>query len=95
MRICWESSASAANRVGLKFTLIKLIASIIFSCHALLAQAQDLRIEHVQIRSPERAALLRDVIVEIRDGRIAAISNGSANPKPMQTIDGNGLYLVP
>jgi imidazolonepropionase-like amidohydrolase len=39
--------------------------------------------------------LLRDVIVEIQDGRIAAISNGSANPKPMQTIDGNGLYLVP
>ena len=95
MAICWESSALAANRVDLKFTWIKLIACITFSWHALLAQAQELRIEHVQIRSPERAALLRDVTVEIRDGRIVSISNGSADRKRMQTIDGNGLYLVP
>jgi imidazolonepropionase-like amidohydrolase len=64
--------------------------------------AQDLRIEHVAIVSPERAQPRRDATVIIHEGRIAAISGASA-PRPSRAassgpasqLDGKGLYLVP
>ena len=64
------------------------------------AASQGLRIEHVQVSSPERASVLRDATVEIRDGRIASISSGSASshklgPSRVKAIDGRGLYLAP
>ena len=61
--------------------------------------AQDLRIEHVTIVSPERASPMRDADVAIRDGRIASISSGavplSGTRKAVKTIDGRALYLAP
>lgn len=51
-------------------------------------QAQDLRIEHVTVISPERARPARDTTINIHDGRIAATSGGPV-------IDGHGLYLSP
>jgi imidazolonepropionase-like amidohydrolase len=62
--------------------------------------AQDLRVEHVTIVSPERASPMRDAAVTIHDGRIASISSGTAVPPSgtrsvMKTIDGRGLYLTP
>jgi hypothetical protein len=63
--------------------------------------AQDLRIEHVAIVSPERSQPLRDATVSIHNGRIAAISNDRAAHRPRSTksgvdaLDGTGLYLTP
>jgi imidazolonepropionase-like amidohydrolase len=63
--------------------------------------AQDLRIEHVTIVSPERASALHDADVYVHDGRIASISR-SASPRrgarssgTDAAIDGAGLYLAP
>ena len=63
--------------------------------------AQDLRIEHVAIVSPERSRPLRDATVSIHDGRIAAISHDRAAPRSrstlsdVQVLNGTGLYLTP
>jgi imidazolonepropionase-like amidohydrolase len=64
------------------------------------ASAQDLRIEHVTIVSPERASPMPDAEVYVHDGRIASIASG--NPVPpsgmrsiAETVDGRGLYLTP
>ncbi len=65
------------------------------------ATAQDARIEHVTIVSPERQGLLRDVTVSIHEGRIARISGTGARPPPGTTrsdvaiVEGRGLYLTP
>jgi imidazolonepropionase-like amidohydrolase len=65
------------------------------------ASAQDLRIEHVIIVSPERAGLLQDAEVFVHDGRIASISGDGPRNSPSRaghpgiTIDGRGLYLTP
>src|SRR5690242_13125764 len=62
------------------------------------AAAQDVRIDHVDIVSPERATPLRNASVLIHNGRIAAISAGTrSNRSPLQvkTVDGTGLYLAP
>jgi imidazolonepropionase-like amidohydrolase len=53
------------------------------------ARAQDIRIEHVTVISPERAEPTHDATVSVHDGRIVAAVN-TAN-----VIDGHGLYLVP
>lgn len=62
------------------------------------AAAGDLRIEHVTIVSPERAAPMRDATVVIRGDRITAISRSdfsAARGKDVEVIDGTGLYLSP
>ena len=62
------------------------------------AAAGDLRIEHVTIVSPERAAPMRDATVLIRGDRITAISRShspAARGKDVEVIDGTGLYLSP
>jgi imidazolonepropionase-like amidohydrolase len=53
------------------------------------AGAQDLRVTHVTIVSPERAYPARDTTISIHDGRIVA-SVRTAN-----VIDGHGLFLAP
>lgn len=53
------------------------------------AAAQDLRIEHVTVVSPERAKPLRDATISVHDGRIVA------NVQTTNVIDGRGLYLSP
>jgi imidazolonepropionase-like amidohydrolase len=66
-----------------------------------MATGQELRIEHVQVSSPERASVIRDATVEIREGRIAAVSSDSGSNHRVghslrvKTIDGRGLYLAP
>ena len=52
-------------------------------------RAQDVRIEHVTVISPERAAPTRDATVSVHDGRIVAAVNTT------HVIDGRGVYLVP
>jgi imidazolonepropionase-like amidohydrolase len=64
------------------------------------AAAQDVRIEHVTIVSPERAGPMPDAEVRIHDGRIASISgsvaaDSSSGGSKRQAIDGRGLYLAP
>lgn len=78
-------------------------AMLTFACWSLagMAFAQELRIEHVQIVSPERLGLRREASVDIRDGRIAAIDAGwksaqsSNSASKVEVIDGRGLYLTP
>jgi imidazolonepropionase-like amidohydrolase len=53
------------------------------------AGAQDLRIEHVTVISPERTGPRRDATVSIHDGRIVA------NVRTTNVIDGHGLFLAP
>jgi imidazolonepropionase-like amidohydrolase len=61
--------------------------------------AADLRIEHVTIVSPERAAPMRDALVRVHDGRIVAISTTNGAParssRDTIAIDGSGLFLAP
>jgi len=69
---------------------------LVLSSVAVIAAAQDLRIEHVQIISPELAAPVRDATVDIHEGRIVAISRNSiSRSSQVDTIDGRGLYLAP
>jgi len=73
--------------------------SSLIACCALpgILAAQDLRIEHVQVASPERSHVVQDATVDISAGRITAITTGakSARPAKAQVIDGHGLYLAP
>lgn len=65
------------------------------------ADAQDLRIEHATIVSPERWPALHDVTVTVRDGRIVDLSTGGLQESPspreagVQRLDASGLYLIP
>jgi hypothetical protein len=87
------NSKSAALRKSLCWVL----GSFSFS---VMAAGQDLRIEHVQVTSPERAGELRDATVDIHDGQIAAISIGSGSSRlgrssRINVINGRNLYLAP
>jgi imidazolonepropionase-like amidohydrolase len=62
--------------------------------------AQDVRIEHVTIVSPERSRPMKDVVVSIHKDRIVSVSSAKTHPahgsEPYaNVIDGRGLYLVP
>ena len=64
------------------------------------AAAQDVRIEHVTIVSPERSSPLQDATVDIHDGRIVSVAAGKSaaahRPEAKQdVIDGRGMYLSP
>ena len=69
--------------------------------HSERASAQELRIAHVTVVSPESSRELPDAEVTVREGRIAAISAASAakhgpgQHRGLQTLDGRGLYLIP
>jgi imidazolonepropionase-like amidohydrolase len=61
--------------------------------------AQDLRIEHVTVVSPESTRELRDADVTVHNGRITAVVAAAKDAALRQlgapTLDGRGLYLVP
>jgi imidazolonepropionase-like amidohydrolase len=61
--------------------------------------AADLRIEHVTIVSPERAAPMRDALVRVHEGRIVDIRRAGGATDRSRTdaivIDGSGLFLAP
>src|SRR5215470_12889826 len=65
------------------------------------AFAQELRIEHVTVVSPERPDALQNATVTVHEGRITAISTGSsASGAPLRAagariLDGHRLYLIP
>src|SRR5215475_12641276 len=65
------------------------------------AFAQELRIEHVTVVSPERPDPLQNAAVTVHEGRITAIStksSGSDVPKRAagaRILDGHRLYLIP
>ena len=64
------------------------------------ADAQNLRIDHVTVVSPERERPMPDVTVTVAEGRIAAISTKASPPPATRrlaatVLDGHGLYLTP
>jgi len=71
------------------------------ACLCSSALAQDLRIEHVTIVSPEREGALRDAEVYVHEGRIASITSARSSRRTTRsraadvTINGTGLYLTP
>jgi len=76
------------------------LAQAIFALWSPCTAAQDLRIVHVTVVSPERSRVLRDAEVDIRGGRIESILDGTAlKPVPGRalntTINARGLYLTP
>jgi imidazolonepropionase-like amidohydrolase len=92
---------AAAQRTPVSLLAIAALGQVILAMWSPALRAQDLRIEHVSIVSPERPGALRDAEVDIHDGRIAAITGGNARqpevggaPKPT-TINARGLYLTP
>jgi imidazolonepropionase-like amidohydrolase len=83
--------------------LVRLVASAALmlgsEVHSEGAVAQDLRIEHVTVISPETPRVLRDADVTVRAGRIATIVSAVKDPPAQhvgaQILDGRGLYLIP
>src|SRR5688572_11404863 len=82
-------------------SIVWCLAALAAFCAA--AVAQDVRIEHVTVVSPERPSPLTDVTVVIRGDRIASISSNAraraaaAGPSgsAARVIDGRGLFLAP
>ncbi len=76
-----------------------------FALSSLSAAAQDLRIEHVTIVSPELQQPIKDATVTIRGERIVSISSATSSGKTspesprsqsdVQIVDGHDLYLIP
>jgi imidazolonepropionase-like amidohydrolase len=88
-------SRSGVSRLIARIACVALTSSLTCS-----ASAQDLRIEHVTIVSPERSSPMRDAEVRIHEGRIASISEATkadpaASLPTVETIDGRNLYLAP
>jgi imidazolonepropionase-like amidohydrolase len=87
-------------RIGGLSALV-LICLVAFGAFCGHAGAQDLRIEHVTIVSPERASPLPDATVFIHDGRISSVTSGGktaangSSAKNVVVINGRGLYLSP
>lgn len=74
------------------------LAALGFFCAS--AVAQDVRIEHVTIVSPERSRPMQDASVYIHDDRIVSVSSATTvASRGFEThtdvIDGRGLYLAP
>jgi imidazolonepropionase-like amidohydrolase len=90
-----------ANSCAYKSSMLRRSLYCMLGAFSAMATGQELRIEHVQVSSPERASVIRDATVEIRNGRIAAVSSDSdsnhrvGHSSRVKTIDGRGLYLAP
>jgi hypothetical protein len=91
-------------RDGFRITpIISCLAAFALCC--ISAAAQDVRIEHVTIVSPERQQPMNEATVYIRGERIASISSATSSDKKsveaprsksnVQIVDGHGLYLIP
>lgn len=79
-------------------SILSCLAAFGFCCAR--SGAQDVRIEHVTIVSPERSGPMPNATVYIHDDRIVSISRGTPvalrHPKTkVNIIDGHGLYLIP
>jgi imidazolonepropionase-like amidohydrolase len=76
-----------------------------FALWCISAAAQDVRIEHVTVVSPERPQPMKDATVHIRGDQIASISSATSfgiksleerrSKRNVEIIDGHGLYLIP
>jgi len=86
------------NRSRCVSSIVPLAALVAYCASAV---AQDVRIEHVTVVSPERSSQLTDVTVVIRGDRIASISSNAraraagSSGTAVQIINGRGLYLAP
>lgn len=82
-------------------SIVPLAALAALVAYCVSAVAQDVRIEHVTVVSPERSSPLTDVTVVIRGDRIASISSNAraraagSSGTALQVINGRGLYLAP
>ena len=79
-------------------SLISCLAALGLFCTS--APAQDVRIDHVTIVSPERSRPLRDASVYIHNGRVRSISRAASTARQrsganVAVIDARGLYLSP
>src|SRR5215470_16117096 len=94
--------AAARKTRGHKAGVLRLVAlsglSLAFALQWTQAPAQDLRIEHVTVVSPERPDALQNAAVTVHEGHITAISTGSsASGAPLRAagariLDGHRLY---
>jgi imidazolonepropionase-like amidohydrolase len=79
--------------------IVWCLAALVAYCAA--AVAQDVRIEHVTVVSPERPSPLTDATVVIRGDRIDSISSNArvraagSSGTAARVIDGRGLFLAP
>jgi imidazolonepropionase-like amidohydrolase len=75
--------------------------SLAFALQWVQASAQELRIEHVTVVSPERRDALQNATVTVHEGRITAIETSSSrSDAPTRAagahiLDGHRLYLTP
>ena len=75
--------------------------SMAFALQWAPASAQELRIEHVTLVSPERPDALQNATVTVHEGRITAISTKSSGSDAAMRaagaaiLDGHRLYLTP
>jgi imidazolonepropionase-like amidohydrolase len=85
--------------MSLNFSLPLCIPWLVLAFLPGVSSAQDLRIDHVTIVSPERSSAMRDASVRVRDGRIVAIAKTGGASAARRTdalvIDGSGLFLAP
>lgn len=110
MKLTWFQCAAFAS-VPIRFArndfritpIVKCVAAFALCCVS--AAAQDVRIEHVTIVSPERQQPTKDATVYIRGEQIALISSATSSQQKsvrvprsksnVQIVDGHGLYLIP
>ncbi len=88
-------SAATRNQddIGKRNSAAGLVVALGLCCTS--AAGADIRIDHVTIVSPERAAPMRDASVYIHGERITSIGRGKQSAKGVEVIDGSGLYLAP
>jgi imidazolonepropionase-like amidohydrolase len=76
--------------------IVRALAALCVACLGLPAAAQDLDFVNVTLVDGTGAAPRAKVSVSVRDGKIAAISEGSAQVEPgVRRIDLGGRYLLP
>lgn len=106
MKINWPNALVRTSSALIRIRRTDLRASSTISCLAALgffcasAVAQDVRIEHVTIVSPERSRPMQDASVYIHDDRIVSVSSATTvasrgSETHTDIIDGRGLYLAP
>lgn len=85
----------------LDFCVVSLISCLVaLGLLCTSAVAQDVRIDHVTVVSPERSRPLRDATVYLHDGRILSISRTTSTARQraeanLAIIDAQGLFLSP
>jgi imidazolonepropionase-like amidohydrolase len=98
VRACSSLSRRSLRTNRFAASLLLCFAALGLFCAQ--AAAQDVRIEHVTIISPERLRPMPDATVYIHDDRIVSISKATSaastgSEKDVDIIDGHSLYLSP